>query len=359
MRIVTDAGMLLKQLGVLTKLVPSNSGNVSISCDGTNLKLFSLNELGNFQSIVPCDVVEGSAEFAVAIEPFKTVLRGHSKVELDYQNTMLSINERQYHAELTTTDAVEAISYRNMDQQKTEGTVWKVTAEQGKWLKNTVDEVNLKVVEALSPFMPVTVKVTDKGAFVACYDNNHMAFIRTNEVQGNLDFTMPVSTLSNVLSAFYGSNYSINVGSQTLQIKSKLLKVGLNLPSADSYLPVSDLLDLANKTLKAKQQQIVVNHDALLNFIDSCKAVATKERSELKIKGKGQRLQMTVKTISGNVNQTFKVKNTVDCAFSLDFLYMEEAIRKSVGDDVTIGLIADTSVIVGSKHGYTIISIFG
>lgn len=360
MRVVTDAGMLLKQLGVLTKLVTSASGNVSLVIDGTNLKLFSLNELANFQSIVPCDVVEGEAEFAVNVEAFKTLLRNRNKVELQYISTMLVVSEKGYKAELPTTDAVESISYRNMVNQKVKnGKTWKVTAEQGKWLKNTTDEVNLKVVEALSPFMPILVKLTDKGAFVACYDNNHMAFVRSNDMQGNVDFTMPAATLTNVLQAFYGSSYVIEVGEQMMQVRSKLLKVGMNLPNADSYLPVEELLNLASKTLKTKKDQLELDKQQLTDFLNSCKAVATKERSELKVKATGKRVQLLVRTIAGNVTQNLQLKTPCECEFSLDFLYMEEAVSKCVDDTITIGVIKDSSVIVGSKHGYTIISVFG
>ena len=357
MRVVTDAGMILKQLGVLTKLAPSDSGNVSLEV-GKNLKLYSLNGLANFQSIVPCDQIEGEAEFSVNIESLKTLLRNRGKVELQYVNTMLVISEKGYKAELVTTDPVESQSYKNLSNDKIQGKVWKISADQGQWLQKACKKVQLRVVEALSPFMPLTVNVTSKGAFLACYDNNHMAFLRDKETTGDIDFTMPAETLISVLDSFLKSSYVIEVGDQVMEILSKLLKVRMNLPNADSYLPVGELINLANKTLKQEKQFIKVDCDRLVNFMDSCSAVATKERSELKIKANGKKLLLSVKTIAGNVNQTLPLEQPCSCEFSLDFLYLQEAIQKAKAEFIEIGVIKDSSVIVGANNAHTIISVF-
>lgn len=357
MRVVTDARMLLKQLNVITKLAASDSGNVSLEI-GENLKLYSINQLANYQSIVPCEKIEGEAEFAVNIEAFKTLLRGRTRIELQYINTMLVVSEKGYKAELVTTDAVESQSYKNLSMEKVDGHVWKIDSEQGQWLNKSCKEVQLKVIEALSPFMPLTVKITSKGAFLACYDNNHMSFLRSKETTGDIDFTMPADTLISVLDCFVGSNYTIEVGDQIMEVRSKLLKVRTNLPNADSYLSVDELLGLANKTLKQDKEIIKIDRERFIQFLNSCAAVATKERSELKMKASGKKLNLSVKTIAGNIVQNIPLEESCDCDFSLDFTYMQEAVNKVKTETVEIGVIKDTSVIIGAKNAYTIISVF-
>lgn len=359
MRVKTDASILLNQLTIISKLVNPTSGNVSLQVKDSNLYLFSVNDMATFQSVVPSDIVEGEASFGVSIEGLKTLLRKRSKVELQYINTMLVVSEKGYRAQLATVDPVEqqALAERNVDKLK--GKKWKLSADQSKWLNTSVNEVNLKVVEALSPFMPITVKITDKGAFIACYDNNHMSFIRSKEMTGDLDVTMPASTFAPVLEAFAGSNLMMEVCESALVLKNKVLKISMSLPNVDTYIPVTELLKLANQSLASDHQLLTLNRETLIDFMDSCKAVATKERSELKVKASGKKVVLTVGTIAGNINQNLSLAKAINLEFSLDFSYFQEAVTKSIGEELEIRVIKDSSLIVGAKNGYSIISLFG
>ena len=358
MKIVTDASLLLSQLRVISKLTPADSGNVSIVVKDNNMYLYSYANAGSYKSVVPCDECTGDEAFAVSIEPLKTMLAKRSKVTLQLVNTMLVITEKGYKAELSTSDPTEYNTITELAVEKEQVKKYKISVDQGKWLKSALAEVRLATVEALSPFMPITLKITDKGAFVACYDNNHLAFVRSKEMTGTLDLTVPCEMLISVVDAFQNSNFTMEVGENNVYVKNKLLNITLSLPLSDSYLQVDELLAVANQTLKAKGEEIRVSKASILDFMDSCKAVATKERSELKVKAQGKKLGMQVKTITGAVNQNITMEESCNTSFSLDFAYLEEAIRKSKNDIVTIKVIKDTSVLVGAKNGWSIISVF-
>ena len=356
MKVKTSATIILNQLRVLTKLVPPSTGNVTIQVKNNNLYLYSMNDLATYESIVPCDSVEGECMFGVSVEAFRTVLSKRKEVELAYVNTMLTVTEGAYHAELATADAVENTALLNQGDE--EPKTWKLTAEQGKWIKSAVNEVNLKVVEALLPFMPLTIKVTDKGAFVVCYDSSHMSFIRSNDITGDLYVTMPCELLANVFDAFSGNAFRMEVTESTLVVKSKLLKVSLSLPLSDAYLDVSELLSVAGSSVKEKGHLLKMNRTELLDFMDSCKAVATKERSELSAKAKGKKLLLQVKTVTGNVKQMVPLTESVaDTEFRIDFTYLEEAVRKSSTEELVLKVIGDFSLLVGTDHGSTVISL--
>ena len=356
MKVKTSAVMILNQLRVLTKLVPPSTGNITIQVKKNNLYLYSMNDLATYESIVPCDSVEGECMFGVNVDSFRTVLSKRKEVELAYVNTMFTVTENAYHAELATADAVENTALLNQGDE--EPKTWKLTAEQGKWIKSAVNEVNLKAVEALLPFMPLTIKVTNKGAFVVCYDSSHMSFIRSNDITGDLYVTMPCDLLASVFEAFSGSSFRMEVTESTLVVKSKLLKVSLSLPLSDAYLDVSELLSVAGSSLKEKGSLLKMNRGEFLDFMDSCKAVATKERSELVAKAKGKKLLLQVKTVSGNVKQVVPLTESVpEVDFRIDFTYLEEAVRKSSTEELVLKVIGDSSLLVGTDHGSTVISL--
>lgn len=357
MKVKTSATIILNQLRVLTKLVPPSTGNVTIQVKKNNLYLYSMNDLATYESIVPCDSVEGEdCMLGISVDAFRTALSKRKEVELAYVNTMLVVTEGAYHAELATTDAVENTELLNQGDEKPK--TWKLTAEQGKWIKAAVSEVNLKAVEALLPFMPLTIKVTDKGAFVVCYDSSHMSFIRSNDITGDLHVTMPCDLLANVFDAFSGNSFRMDVTESTLIVKSKLLKVALSLPLSDAYLDVSELLQVAGSSLKEKGSILKMNRTEFLDFMDSCKAIATKERSELSARAKGKKLALQVKTVSGNIKQTIPLSESVsETEFRIDFTYLEEAVRKSSNEELTLKVIGDSSLLVGTNNGSTVISL--
>ena len=161
-----------------------------------------------------------------------------------------------------------------------------------------------------------------------------------------------------VFEAFQGSSFKMEVTDSTLVVKSKLLKVSLSLPVSDAYLDVSELLSVAGSSVKEKGTLLKMRRQDLLDFMDSCKAVATKERLELSAKAKAKKLNLQVKSVLGNVKQSLALLDSVNAAeFRVDFVYLEEAVRKSSSEDVTLKVIGDSSLLVGTDRGATVVSL--
>ena len=350
---------LSRQLQIITKLVPPASGNIALQFTKGNLYLYAMNDLASCKSLVPCESCSGELTFGVSFDALKTILSGHETIKFSYANTMLVCTSANYRADLATCDAVEIEAFKNRELIKGEGKTLSINVETGKWLKNACGEVRLKVVEALSPYMPCLVHLDSKGAFVSCYDNHHLSFIKTAKVTGDLDFTMPCDTLYNVLSAFSGSPFKMELQSQQLVIKSKLMSIAMSQPASDTYLEMSVLVKLINQAKESEKQTITVDRAVLNRFLNASKAVATKERLELKFKTQGKNLHLQVRTITGNVNQVLPMEKAVSIKeFSLDYAYFEEAIGKDDSEKVAIAVIEGRFIVVGFGDGWTIISLF-
>lgn len=354
MKVKTSGQALAKQFSIVNKLASPLTGYINFKCDGKNLYLYSSNDVATYKSIIPCDSVDGEAEFSVAYDSLKTALGKRDTVTLSYINNTLVITSGSYKAELPTSDFISMVEPDKLTDYKE----WEMDSDQNKWLISACSEVSLSNVDALSPFMPLTIRMNDKGTFIACYDNNRMSFIRTAKVKGNLDVVMPCDILLSVFSAFSGMQYKMRVTDSSLVIKSKLATVTLSLPTSDSYIDIKKLIELSTNVLKSNTSDMVISYNDLNDFMNSCRAVSAKERSELKVETKGKKMKLTVKTMNGAINQILDMQKPVTASFSLDMLYFAEAVGKTVSDELTIKLIQDTSIVVGSKNGWTVISLF-
>ena len=359
-----NAPMILNQLRILTKLVQPKEGNIAVGVSDSNFRIYSMNDMATYQSLVPSDLAEGNTVVGISIDAFRTILSGRKDVDLELVNGMLVIKEGKYKAEIPTTDAVEvqAISEK-LESTKDEKTKsWNVDEDHSKWLKNAISDVTLKVPDSLGAFMPLTIKVSNKGAFVICYDATHISFIMANaeDISGELELTMPTDMLASVFDAFCGHRFKLIVSESNLMVKSKLMTITLQLPITDSYIDIKKLFEVSKSSIDADGDWLSIDRSALAQFLDSCRAVASKERSELVVNSDGKKAQFTVRTVNGNITQLFETKSK-KVKFKIDFGYFDEAFRKGTSEAVEFKVISDSSLVMQgkNKNGWSVISLNG
>lgn len=360
-RIKTDAQTIIRQLRVLSKLAKPETEQISLQVKGNNLYLYSYNNLAAFKSLIPCDSVEGELTFNVSLDALRTLLLKRSEIELTYVNTMLRIRGAGgFKAEVATSDALnlEAIE-ETQERAKENSKHWDLTVEQGKWISHAVNAVNLKAVTELAPFMPATVRVNETGAFTACYDMNHLIFTQTSDIIGDIDLSMPCDTLVSVFDSFAGQKFSLMVSESHLVVSSELMTVALSLPINANYLSSDQLYtQVMENFMKSEGVDLTLGKRELLDFLDSCKAIATKERLEIfGTTPDSKRLGMRVKTANGNVEQCVSVEAAGNVKFYLDFGYFDEAVRKCDVEEVKMKVISDKYIVVNLGHDvYAVIS---
>jgi hypothetical protein len=269
-------------------------------------------------------------------------------------NDTLVIQSGRYKAELAVVEFVAPVTDNPSD-----ATEWKLTPQQNTWLNNACNITSLAVVDDLSPFMPTTIKLTDKGAFVVCYDANRMSFIRSKKITGNLDITLPSQLLTSVFSAFQGLTYKLLVTSQSLIVQSELMSIRMALPTIQSTIDISQLLSLANHVLKAETKDIKIKTEDFWNFMSSCRAIITKERLGITATAKGKNLLLRAKTINGSISEKLEMETQTNVEFSVDFAYVEDAAKKVKEEFITIKVLPNESILLGAKNGWTVVSVYG
>jgi hypothetical protein len=352
MQATIDSAILQEALRVALRLSPPISGNVTLASDGAKLFLHSAGELSRCSILLPCEV-KGKSFFAIGTEALRDATKGHQELSMVYDKTMLNIKSGRYSASLTTVDAIA------MEEEKEEkGDSWKLTVEQAQWLKSAVQQVALKPTANITAFMPVSVKLSDKGAFVACYDNQHMAFINDKEIKGELDVTLPIETLNAVLDTFNKTAFKMTVTPAALLVKNKIVDVTLSLPATedDAQIGTDAVIGKAREALKADGKQIEVAKTDVTAFLDNARAVATKERSEILVSTDAGKLNLVVKTTNGTSKSTIKAGVKTKQNFAVDYDFFSEAISKC-SESVVFKVVENAFLTFQLKNAHILVAL--
>lgn len=321
MKISIELDALSAAFDTIAKTAAPSSGNITFSSAKGKLTVSSQADLSRCMIIVPC-TVDKDGEFAVPMQAVKDAVKGRSKVSMTYANTVLSIVSGAYKANLATVDVIP------MDElHEEEAKDWKLTAEQAGWLRKALRDVALKPTTLLSPWMPAGVKLTQNGAFVACFDNQHMAWVNSKEVTGEFECLLPMDTLQSVIEVFHLSSFIISQGKSLIKVRNKLTTVVLNVPSTDDLPTVKQVQEKIKEAQQEKSNVFTFAKADLQGFLDNSRAVLSKERAELSVEATDKGIGLSIKTVQGEVKAT--LKGSGKKSFKIDLEYLQELTAKA------------------------------
>jgi DNA polymerase III sliding clamp (beta) subunit (PCNA family) len=353
MKATIESDLIQEALRVVLRLAPPITGNVTLESDGAKLVLKSASDLARCSVVIPGDV-KGEAFFAIPPESLRDATKGRKELLLDFSKSMLNVKSGKYSTNLATVDAIKA---DEDGESKAKAQTWKLSAEQASWLKSAVSTISLRP-GASEKVLPISVKLTSKAAFVACYDTNHMSFINSKEVQGDLDVTLPLDTFSAVLDVFNKVQCTMQVSETTLKVKNKLVEVSLALPSRENeeVIEMDAVIQQAKEALATKGKDIEVAKSDVTAFLDNARSVASKERSELTATTEPGKLNLTVTTTNGSSKVSIKANTKASTKFKIDFEFFDEAVRKGA-DNLVFKLVTDSFLMVSGKESHSVIAL--
>ncbi len=278
MKATIEQALLSEALRVIQRLAPPVSGAVTLESNGKTLKMHSQAELSRCSVTLPCSV-DGEMLIAVPTEALSAAIRGHDVLEIELKQALLRISSGAYNTRLTTQDALEI----EVEEDKSDARVQKISAEQLAELAGMVKAVALKpVANMATSIVPVSIRLSKKGAFVACYDPNRMCFVQNKELVGDIDLSIPLDMMSAVLDAFRGTSCTIKVTDSLVFVQNPVLDVVLALPASDeeSVIDTDMVMEKAREVRKVDGTVIEMVKKDVMGFMDNARAVATKERSD-------------------------------------------------------------------------------
>jgi DNA polymerase III sliding clamp (beta) subunit (PCNA family) len=252
MKISITKTALQDAINAAMRLAPPISANVTLESDGKRLMLHSASEVNRCSLVVPCQV-EGKARFAINLITLKEATKGRDEMEIVFDKTLCKISSKGFKIELPTFDALEIEAEKDTEK----ASVFKITSDQATWLSEALHAVALQPLKLVSKYMPLYIKLTDKGVFLTCYDDLHLAFVSSKEITGDMEVTLPIDVIAVVLDTFSASGFTMSVSSSSLEVSNKLARVSMSLPETSEGIQGSDVYDKSREILKAKGTEII------------------------------------------------------------------------------------------------------
>lgn len=344
MKLTLEGAALQQAVATVFKMSPPIEGVVSLICRDSKFLLSALGEVSRCEILIPAKVQSKDVEFAVPLEALRDAIKGRSNLSMSWDGTMLVITDSSgYKIELLT---VEALARDTLD--KVEFSEVPLSGEQSVWLKNAVSAVSLKPTIMFASFMPVTVKLTAKGVFVGCYDDQHMAFVNSAEVKGDVTFTLPLDKLQLILDVFAGASFKLRISNSRVELRNKLIFVALNLPSMEDSINADDVIGKAREASKAEGASVSVKTAEVIAFLENSRAVAGKERVEITAATEKDGLRLSIATVRGKANAKLVAKTKSKVSFRIDLDYFDELVRKTRNEELQLTIVE--SAFVSSKY---------
>jgi hypothetical protein len=225
----------------------------------------------------------------------------------------------------------------NEDTGNTEdATEWKVTTEQATWLRKCIKDVSLKPTVILSSWMPCGIQLSEAGAFLACYDTQHMSWVTNKKIVGNLSCVLPLDVMSAIAEVFHQTNFTITQSKTFIRVRNKQVNLVLNTPLADDLPTLENVQEKIKEARKAEGTELKFTKADIQKFMDNARAVVGKERAELEISASKGKMEIGITTVQGKVRGVMDSKGTV--SMKIDYEYFQELITKA-GDDITMSVV--------------------
>lgn len=347
MQIKTTGPDLTEALRILQRLATSTESIITVQTTDKGIFLHAYGDV-NWAQVRLAGTHEGAGEFGIGADSLKEAIKGHNEVEMTYKNSVLSLKSGSYSAKLATTDA----NIPELPSDK-EGTVIKLDAQTVANLKSGVNAVQMKESSLLNQAIPLGIKLTEKGAFFACFDNQRMNFCQDRELKGDMEFMVPVAIFLTMLDTVGQGSFTMRMKGSHVEIKSPVVKANLGLPAEDSNaITLDSVLDKARTLAKMKGELLQLPREKVQQFLANCKAVALKERSEVSAVVESGKATLSVKTYAGTVQAKYKVEGP-DCSFLVDYEYFC-ALFEGQGEE-NLGILVESGafLIAKAKSGAT------
>lgn len=347
MKFTTDASQITRALSVITKVASPNGGVILFKISGKRFEVITENSTNMCSFKLPVKFEGGKIKdrvFTVGSESIKSSLRGHQEVEITLTDDQMIIKDGRYKAELSISDA-ESISVLpegyEADSART------LSNDVVTWLINSANQVALRPTLALTPFMPLGIKITDKGAFIACYDQNHMAFTSTKKVKGSLEATLPLDTFLTGVDAVSKTEFKIDITETSIIVFNKQVTAAMSLPQVDSELaiPLDSVMEKAEQVPHSVGVDLDLPIEDLMTFLENARSIQSGNvgREEIECHASGTKVSLKVENAQGRVFTSFKskVKASKEIVFRCDYSYLEEVSRKAK-DSLFLTVVEDS-----------------
>lgn len=316
-----ESQILLSALASVQTLAPSKA--VAFLAIEGSLWLFSKSPEGNAAHLLPSSKMD---DFFVVIDPegLKSAVQGRDKVTLSLIDEVLNIRSDKFKADLSL---IEGLTTEYSLPTLRDGARIKLSAEEAAWLTSSVNAV--VVTPSLPTGIPLGIKITPKGTFVACYDPYKASYTKSKILKGeDTTFTLPLPTIQAILSVFGKSSFNLRASESHIYASNSAVRFLAALPQVNKETEV-DLAAVVERTRDTLTGEVItLNKNDLTRFVGSLRAIRSSEALSVGMDVEGSKVVLSVQTSKGKIREV--LKNATPCSIKAAFnlVYFEDSIKK-------------------------------
>lgn len=179
--------------------------------------------------------------------------------------------------------------------------------------------------------VPIGIKATDAGTFIACFDFIQSAAITLPELKGNFEFMLPsVSQFSMLAKELSGHKYQMVITETTLYAWNDMFQTSLSLPQQEGeQLQIGDVLDLMSNLKTLKFKTLSLKSESIQQFLANSRAVYDKD-SLFSLDAEGDKATIELKATVGDMKMSTKLlKPTSGVSFKCDLNFFASIVTKT------------------------------
>lgn len=282
------------------------------------------------------DSVDQTTEITVSISLLSSVIEKCKSLELEIAGTVLNVKSKGYTAEVLGTED-QSISI--IPKEVLSGDSGFVLGRKFmNELLKVLPKLELKPLLSTYSEVPIGIKATSKGTFVACFDFAQSATVFIKEATGDFEFILPSISQFNVMAKeLSNQKYKLVITDTTMYAWNDIFQVSLSLPQQEGeQLALSDIVDLVKHLETEKFKNLVFKTQTIKDFLGRSRSIYDKD-SVFTVKAEGDKAKIELKATVGNTSLITKLGKPIDkTEFQCDLNFFQALVMKSTSDNISL-----------------------
>ena len=205
-------------------------------------------------------------------------------------------------------------------------------------LLGVLPSIELKPLLSTYSDVPIGIRATASGTFVACFDFVQTAYVFLEQTTGDFEFLLPsVSQFNMLVKELAGQKYKLVITDNSIYAFNSDMQVSLSLPQQDGdQVLLQDVVELSQAVEKTKFKTIIFNTKEIKDFLSNSRFVYDKD-SVFTVKTDGDKALIELKATVGNTSLKTKLgRDAGKIAFNCDLNFFAAVINRAKGNTVSI-----------------------
>ncbi len=334
MKFAVDANLLASAIRSNSRLVQAETLSVEIRPDDPNfVHVYGVgpSNVSRFSVPIKIETRTKNLRFAIPPETLLNVVSKRKTVSIEIEDSVITVTSSRYKASLVTTQTDPQVVVPKDIRKGGDGKRVVLSAKFVNTMAEMLPRLDLKPLLSTYDSLPIGVKATSKGTFVAAFDNYQSAFFMDKTLtDGDFEIQLPTNLFLN-LSKEVKDKYKMCMTENAVYAWNDTFELSAVLATADDQIQLSQMIDLYH-TLKSsdKGHKLVFQTQGIRDLIDNSRAVYEKD-SVFEFNADSKKIRLDLRSSLGNMSTLIKLETgpKTPVQFTCDFGFFSQLLAKA------------------------------